>query len=148
VIPMILVKKVELGPRQMTFGFEDRMSKNMDTIFSFIEKEYQVGGPVALDLLISSKVLLDDLLVQEILQTVFWLAEELKIHFFTKNHTSSPLQTKQMLVENQNAAVCVVINRQVDLRSFEQVKKNVYLFCQHCRRRLINIRFRVTLSGS
>jgi len=38
---MILVKKIELGPRQLTFGFEDRMSKSMDIVFSFIEKEYQ-----------------------------------------------------------------------------------------------------------
>ncbi|MDA3791382.1 MAG: hypothetical protein PF503_23145 [Desulfobacula sp.] len=44
VISTILIKKVELEPRQMTFGFEDRMSKNMDTVFSFIEKEYQIGG--------------------------------------------------------------------------------------------------------
>lgn len=128
VITTILVKKVELGPRQMTFGFEDRMSKNMDTVFLFIEKEYQIGGPVALDILISSATLLDDLSVKEILQTIFWLAEELKIHFFTKDHTSSPRQTKQMLIENPVTTVFVVINRQVDMRSFEQVKRDCIPF--------------------
>ena len=127
-ISIILVKKVELGPRQLTFGFEDRMSKNMDTVFSFIEKEYQVGGPVALNILISSKPLLDDLSVPEILQTIFWLAEELKIHFFTKDHTSSPRQTKQMLIKNPDTPVFVVINRQVDMQSFETVKKNCMSF--------------------
>jgi hypothetical protein len=128
VISITLVKKVEIGPRQMTFGFEGRMSKNMDTVFSFIEKEYQVGGPVALYILISSATLLDDLSVPEILQSIFWLAEELKIHFFTKDHTFSPLQTKQMLIENPDTRVSVVINRPVDMRRFEQVKKKCMSF--------------------
>jgi len=128
VISTIFVKKIEIGPRQLTFGFEDRMSKNMDTVFSFIEKEYQVGGPVALYILISSATLLDDLSVPEILQTIFWLAEELKVHFYTKDQTSSPLQTKHMLIENPDTTVFVVINRQVDMQNFEQVKKNCISF--------------------
>jgi hypothetical protein len=123
-----LAKKVELGPRQLTFGFEDRMSKNMDTVFLFIEKEYQVGGPVALDILISSATLLDNLSLPEIFQIIFWLAEELKIHFFIKDHTFSPRQTKQMLIENPGTAVFVVINRQVNMRSFEQVKRDSIFF--------------------
>jgi hypothetical protein len=123
-----LAKKVELGPRQLTFGFEYWMSKNMDTVFSFIEKKYQVGGPVSLYVLISSETLLDDLSVSKILQTIFWLAEELKVHFFAKDHTLSPRQTKQMLIENSDTNVFVVINRQVDMRSFEQVKRNCIPF--------------------
>ena len=76
----------------------------------------------------SSDLLLDDLSVPEILQAMFSLAEELKIHFFSKDHTSSPLQTKQMLIENPDTAVFVVINRQVDRQCFEQVKKNCISF--------------------
>ncbi len=127
-ISTILVKKIELGPRQLTFGFDDRMSKNMDTVFAFIGKDYQVGGPVALDILISSETLLDVLSEPEILQTIFWLAEELKIHFFTKDHTYSPRRTKQMLIENPGTAVFVVINRQADMQSFNQVKRNCIPF--------------------
>lgn len=119
-----LVKKVELGPRQLTFGFEDRLSKNINRIFAFIEHEYQAGGPVELYGLISSTVLLEDLSEEEILQAIFWLAEELKIHFFTNDHTFSPLQTKQMLIENPDTIVFVVINRQVDRGKFEQVKRD------------------------
>jgi hypothetical protein len=100
----------------------------MARVFSFIEKEYQVGGPVALDILISSATLLGDLSVPEILQTIFWLAEELKIHFFIKDHTYSPLQTKQMLIETPDTNVFVVINKQVDMRDFEQVKRNCISF--------------------
>jgi len=128
VISIRLVKKIELGPRQMTFGFEDRMLKNMDMVFSFIEKEYQASGPVALNNLISSAALSDDLAVSEILQAVFWLAEELKIHFFARDHAFSPLQIKHLLMENPDTSVFVVINRQVDIRSFEQVKRNCISF--------------------
>ncbi|WP_300464763.1 hypothetical protein [Desulfobacula sp.] len=122
-ISLIVVKKVELGPRQMTFGFEDRMSKNLDSVFSFIEKAYQTGGPVALDDLISSPQLLDELAAPEILQIIFWLAEELKIHFFARDQIFSPLKTKKMLMENPGNPVFVVINRQVDGRKFRQAQK-------------------------
>ncbi len=127
-ITTILIKRIELGPRQLTFGFDDRISKNMDTIFSFIEKSYQSGGPVPLSVLISSETLLDDISVAEILQTVFWLAEELKIHFFAGDQTSSPLKTKQMLIENPDTLIFVVINRPVDMQSFEQAKENCISF--------------------
>jgi hypothetical protein len=120
VIPTILVKKIVLGPRQMTFGFEDRLSNNIDAIFAFIGKEYQVGGPVALYDLISSETLLDDISELEILQATFWLAEELKIHFFTADNTSFPRQTKKMLINNPEASVYVVINQQVEVERFEQ----------------------------
>jgi hypothetical protein len=100
----------------------------MDRVFSLIEKEYQVGGPVALDILISSATLLDDLSGPEILQTIFWLAEELKIHFFTQEHTSSPRQTKQMLIKHPDTLIYVVINRPVDVQRFERVKKKCISF--------------------
>lgn len=100
----------------------------MNTVFTFIEKQYQIGGPVALNILISSETLLDEIPMPEIIQAIFWLAEELKIHFFTKDHTFSPLQTKQMLIENPNTLVFVVINRQVDMQHFDQVKRNCIPF--------------------
>lgn len=122
-ISALLVKKVELGPRQMTFGFEDRIQKNLDRVFGLIEKEYQAGGPVALDSLISSEALSNNLSVPETLQAAFWLAEELKIHFFANDHRVSPLQAKQMLTENPARPVFIVINRPVDDHHFEQAKK-------------------------
>ncbi len=115
-----LAKKIELGPRQMVFGFEGRNTNNQDSVLLFIEKEYQAGGPAALDGLISSKSQSEELSELEILQIIFWLAEELKIHFFTKDHIISPLQTKRMLIENSNNRVFVVTNKQVDRLKFEQ----------------------------
>lgn len=47
-IPIRLVKKIELRPRQMTFGFDDSNSLDLDFVYAFIEKEYEAQGPVAL----------------------------------------------------------------------------------------------------
>lgn len=115
-----LAKKIELGPRQMVFGFERQNTKNQDSIFLSIENEYQTGGPAALDELISSKTHLEELSELEILQIIFWLAEELKIHFFVKDCIISPQQTKRMLIENSENHVFVVTNKQVDRHKFEQ----------------------------
>ena len=109
-----LVKKMELGLRQMTLGFENQMSTTLVPVFSFIEKEYQTGGPVPLEGIVSSPVLLEDLGAEDILQTVFWLAEELKIHFLVNDRTFPPLQIKKMLMETPDSPVFVVINRLVD----------------------------------
>jgi hypothetical protein len=38
-ISLVFIKKIELGPRQMTFGFEDRVSENLDSVFLFVEKK-------------------------------------------------------------------------------------------------------------
>lgn len=118
-----LAKKIELGPRQMEFGFEGQNTKNQNSVLLFIEKEYQADGPAALDGLISSKTQSEELSELEILQIIFWLAEELKIHFFAKDRIISPLQTKRMLIENSDNHVFVVTNKQVDRLKFEQSLK-------------------------
>ena len=107
----------------MTFGFEDQTSTNMDAVFSFIEKEYQVDGPVPLDNVLSSPELLKGQALQEILQTLFWLARDLKIHFFSQGRTTSPLQAKEMLMNTPDVPLFIVTNRPIDKIKFEQAKK-------------------------
>lgn len=123
VISPKLLKKIELGPRQLTFGFDNRTTDSMDCVFSFIEKKYQTGGPVNLDEVISSSRLLEEFSAQEILQAMFWLAEELKVHFFVEELISSPRQIKQMLTTTPACPVFVVTNKPVDKHTFEQAIK-------------------------
>lgn len=120
VISRRLIKKVMLGPRQMTFGFENQVSHHMDLVFSSVEKVYQKGGPVRLDHLTSLPAFAEKMSVMDLLQAVFWLAEELKVHFFIDSHISPPLQTKKILVENPERAVFVVINKPMDTAMFKQ----------------------------
>ena len=74
-IPIRLVKKIELGPRQMTFGFDDSNTLDLDFVYSFIEKEYQAQGPVALHRIVSSHALMSRIPeLLDMMQAVFWLA--------------------------------------------------------------------------
>lgn len=108
-----------LGPRQMTFGFENQVSLQLDLVFSSIERMYQESGPVRLDGLTALPVLAEKMSVMDILQAVFWLAEELKVHFYIDNDRFPPLQTKKILMENPDD-VFVIINKQVDTAIFKQ----------------------------
>ncbi len=122
VISIGLVKRIELGPRQMTFGFDDRASDHLDMVFSFIEREYRAGGPVILGCLTDPESPLSSIDPQDILQTVFWLAEELKIHFFFSDRTIPPRQAKQALVKDPGCSLAVVTNQRVDEKAFAQAK--------------------------
>lgn len=121
-IPRRIIKKIEVGPRQMTLGFEDNPSEDPDSVFSIIEDEYQKNGPVLLDGLLSSEGLPDSFDVPAILQAVFWLAQDLKIHFFVDGRIVPPPEAKQVLAADPDSPVFVGINRLVDERSFDRVK--------------------------
>ncbi len=112
----------------MTFGFENRTEKDLETVFLLIKKEYQADGPVPVDRLMQSEFISDVQSPLEFLQIIFWLAEDLKVHFFIKDRTSSPNQTKQLLIENPETPVFVVTNRTADLEPFEQAKKTAGFF--------------------
>jgi hypothetical protein len=104
----------------MVFGFEERITNNQDSVFLFIEKEVQAIGSIPLSELISSESPFKDISDLEILQIIFWLAEELKIHFTVNDHIIPPLQTKRMLIEKNDNKIFLVSNRQVDKQKFEQ----------------------------
>lgn len=113
-----LVKYMELGTRQMTFGFDNRTADRLDSVFTFIEKKHQAEGPVPLEELISPSQLLDAFGEEEILQTVFWLAEERKVHFSAGGRIVSHRQTKKILTQSPGRPVSIVINRPVDGHRF------------------------------
>ena len=107
----------------MTFGFEERVLNNFKMIFSVIKNEYRSQGTVDLEMLVSSDKFSCDLSQLEILQTIFWLAEEMKIHFRVNKENRLPRAVKQILLENPGAPINIVTNKQVDTPIFQQVKK-------------------------
>lgn len=122
-IPTRLVKKIELGPRQMTFGFDNSISMDLDFVYSFIETEYQSQGPVALHHLIESQALVSRIPSPlDILQAVFWLADELKIHLYVADQPVSAFQAKQTLIKNLDSTIDIVINQPVDQSRFDRAK--------------------------
>ncbi|WP_020587900.1 hypothetical protein [Desulfobacter curvatus] len=128
-IPIRLLKKIELGPRQMTFGFDDSNAIDLDFVYSFIEKECRTQGPVPLHCLIEAQHLISRIPEpQDILQAVFWLAEELKIHLYVVDHPVSPFQAKQTLLKNVDSTIDIVINQPVDENRFARAKDTAETF--------------------
>jgi hypothetical protein len=123
---MILIKdisKVELGPRQMTFGFDDRIQQNMDRVYQEIESAIQSNGAVTLHDLLSSGSLLADISEAVILQSAFWLSGEKKIFFRCNGSGHSPHRTKQLLLENSRTIITIALNKKVDEKIFAAVQK-------------------------
>ena len=128
-IPIRLVKKIELGPRQMTFGFDDSNTLDLDFVYSFIEKEYQAQGPVALHSIVTSHALMSGIPeLLDILQAVFWLAEALKLHLYIADRPVSTFQAKQALLKNVDSNIDIVINQPVDSSRFDQAKDAAKFF--------------------
>lgn len=131
-IPIRIIKKVELGPRQMTFGFDNSNTMNLDFVYSFIETEYRTQGPVTLQRLIESQNIISKIPEPaDILQAVFWLAEELKIHLYFADQPVSPFQAKQTLIEDVDSTIDLVINQPVDVNRFARAKDAADTFLPH-----------------
>lgn len=128
-IPTRLIKKIELAPRQMTFGFDDSNTINLDFVYSFIETEYQTQGAVSLQLLIASQTIISKIPEPfDLLQAVFWLAEALKIHLYVAGQPVSPFQAKQMLLKDVESTIDLVINQPVDQNRFARAKDVADIF--------------------
>ncbi len=128
-IPTRLVKKIELGPRQMTFGFDDSNTLDLDFVYSFIEKEYQAQGPVALHRIVSSHALMSRIPeLLDMMQAVFWLAEALKLHLYIADRPVSTFQAKQALLKNGDSVIDIVINQPVDPGRFDRAKDAAKIF--------------------
>lgn len=128
-IPIRLVKKIELGPRQMTFGFDDSNTVDLDFVYSFIEKEYQAKGPVALHRLVGSQSLVFRIPAPlDVVQAVFWLAEAFKLHLYIADRPVSTFQAKQALLKDADSAIDIVINQPVDQNRFARAKDAAKFF--------------------
>lgn len=122
-VSTLLTRKVELGPRQLTFGFDDLASSRRDRIFQCIETAYQSGSPALLEDLLVHETLQNNMSALDILQGVFRLAEDLKIHFVHQEEIHPPRQVKQTLLEAPDTPFALVTNRPVDDARFAQARE-------------------------
>jgi len=128
---MILMKKheikdIELGFRQLTFGFENKKLKEQDQIMYYIKNMAETNGHVILDEFIQYVKELTEWSEFAILQNIFWLAQELKIHFRINKQSLDPNDIKKILLENPDQSVGIILNKSVDDLVFQRTKR----FCQ------------------
>lgn len=122
-IPVRHIRKIELGPRQMTFGFEDGLSRHMDEAYNAVQLECESQGSAAMDGLMESCENMSGLGEIQLLQSLFWLAEESRIHFRIEDTPVSPAQTKQILLDRPETCVLIFVNRQADEGLFKEAGK-------------------------
>jgi hypothetical protein len=75
------IQDIKLGPRQITFDFEHKVLKDQNLVMSCIKYQTEKHGYVILDEFIQYVKESHDLSEFEILQYIFWFAQDLKIHF-------------------------------------------------------------------
>lgn len=115
------IKKVVLGPKQLTFGFDNRFQQEQDFIVSFITKQIEAHGYLELNKLVSEVSEVHDFPESDTLQYVFWSAEELKIHFRVDGKSVTPFQTKKILLESPTESVELITNKIVHHSIFTDV---------------------------
>lgn len=116
------IETIALGPRQLLFDFEKDKSKEQAVVMSCIEKKIEKNGQVDLDESVQYVKEMHDVSDAAILQYIFWLAEDLKIHFRIDGEILEPRHVKEKLTKSIEQSIIIVPNKSVDNSVFQDVK--------------------------
>ena len=119
------IENIELGHQQILFGFENNVLKEQDLIMSCIKNQAEEYGSIVLDKVIQYVRESHDLSDFTILQNVFWLAKDLKIHFRINGDILEPRKVKQILTSSPKQSIKIVTNKSINNAVFQDVK-NLY----------------------
>ncbi|MBU1055249.1 MAG: hypothetical protein KKC46_15710 [Proteobacteria bacterium] len=113
------IKAVELGPRQLMFGFEDHTEGRQDLIVEGIKTMLEAQGQLSIEHFVEHMEQAG-WTCSDILQHVFWAALELKIHFLWNNRMLSPFEAKLHLLQSPKNAVELITNKKVRPSVFQE----------------------------
>jgi hypothetical protein len=109
------IKTIDPGPRQLTFGFDTITPEEKDAlIMASFREEIAVHGHIFLTDLVSSVVEKHSLSEQDILQSIFWAANELKLHFMIDDSAISPHEARNILLKAPAATMILIDNQKVE----------------------------------
>jgi hypothetical protein len=121
------IKAIEPGPRQLTFSFDTVTPEEKDAwVMSAFRERIAAHGHVVLTDFISFVMEKHSLSVQDILQSVFWAANELKLHFMIDKAIVSPQKARNILLNNSAGVMLLIDNRKAEASVF----KNALSFYQ------------------
>jgi len=115
------IKKIILGPRQLTFDFESNARQEQNLIVSCIIEQFETHGQVILDKFITHVKEQCDLNEFDALQYIFWSAHELKIHFRVDGKDIVPFKAKRILLKSPEKCVEIITNKVVEISIFQEV---------------------------
>ena len=116
-----IIKDIILGPRQMTFGFDNNPHEDQNFVISCIIEQFENHGQVVLDKFVAYLKQMHDLPEIDTLQYIFWSAQELKIHFRVDGKNITPFETKQILLNSPDKYVEIITNKNVEDSIFQDV---------------------------
>ncbi len=119
------IEDIWLGPRQLSFDFEKDESPEQAVILDCLNRQIRQYGHIELDQFVQTVNELHGLPAGTILQSVFWLAKDLRIHFRVDKEIREPHQVRQLLLECMEKRVTIVPVKSVDHTIFQDVK-NLY----------------------
>jgi len=117
------IKGIILGPRQLTFGFDNNARQEQDLVVSCIIEQFRTHGQVILDKFIPHVKEQHNLTEIDALQYIFWSAHELKIHFRSDGKNIVPFEAKQLLLKSPEKCVGIITNKVVENSIFQDVTR-------------------------
>ena len=115
------IRDISLGPKQIPLGFEDDLQEQSDTILSFINVENERNGAVILEDIVTQLQEAYSLSEFNILQTIFRLARDLKIHFRVNGKDLMPHLVKKALLDEEPPVVEIATGKKSDSVIFNNV---------------------------
>lgn len=117
------IENIKLGPWQLLFDFEKDKLKEQTVVMACIKNQTEKNGNVVLDEAVQYVNELHDWSDVTIIQYIFWLAEDLKIHFRIDEKVIEPREVKQILVKSIEQHVEIFPNKSVNDSVFQDVKR-------------------------
>ncbi len=118
------IREIVLGPRQVfLFDLEDETAKDQQGVENCLAEHVRTNGTVDVAAFVPSAAATLGMTDFQILQCLFWLAHDLKIHFRAANEKIAPNDAKRMLTESSPDRLQVALNQQVDAAVFQTAKE-------------------------
>lgn len=116
-------RDIELGPRQIfLFDIEDDTSADEERFMTCIVNHIEMHGQAKMDELLQTASVALNWPEFKIVQHLFWLAHDLKIHFRINEENISPAAAKKILVECSQPNLKTVLNKPVEGKVFRIVQ--------------------------
>ena len=109
------IKAIDPGPRQLTLGFDTITpeERNAFVMVSFREQISAHGHVILIDFILFAAEQ-HKLSVPDILQSVFWLANERQLHFMIDGSTVSPKDARSILLKTSTEIILLIDNQKVE----------------------------------
>lgn len=122
------IQNINLGHRQLSFGFENKLSQEQNAVMECLADQIKQHGHVVLSEFVPYVKGTHGLSEFKILQYIFWIAQDFKIQFRINNKNLELLKVKNLLLKSIESSeqVLIIAAETVDDSVF-QGAMNLYL---------------------